>query len=148
MKKFIGIAASLMAALMVNGISAWNLHIESSRFNLKEGKPKEESRVRVDTRFASAFCSDDTFFLNPGESKSIGAGICDLMRVHVNYPNGVDMTFNNNTGNPVGGLGIITINRGQKNNRGESLEKYKVVPLEVMRADDRRLAEKAGGQRG
>ncbi len=141
MKKFIGIAASLMAILMVNGMAAWTLYIESSRFN--------KDTVRVDAKWYGIFCSDNyAMFIQPNGNAKISAGICDLKSVHVNYPHGVDMTFNNNTGNPVGGLGIITINRGQKNNRGESLEKYKVVPMDVMRADDKILAEKAGGQRG
>ena len=61
---------------------------------------------------------------------------------------GEDMYFDKNTGNPVNGLGIITINRGKKNNRGQSLEKYKVVSKDVMKEDDRKLAQEAVGQRG
>jgi hypothetical protein len=129
MKQFIGIAASLMAILMVNGMAAWTLNIESSKFN--------KTNVTVEADFL--FCKNDTFLLAPGGKKSIRAGFCKLENVSVAQEGktGVAMHFDNNPfTNPVDGLGIITINKREKDADGKSLERYKVVSLAEMRADD------------
>lgn len=122
-----------MAILMVNGMAAnWALKIANSTYN--------KTTVRVDARFASAFCSDDTFYLKPGEIKVIDAGICNLESAHVDFPHGE--SWYRQASNPVGGLGIITINRGTKN------EHYRVVPLERMKIEDRKMASAPVAQRG
>lgn len=130
MKKVMSTAVSLVAALMVNGMAAWTLNIESSKFN--------KTNVTVKADFL--FCKNDTFLLAPGGSKSIGAGLCKLKNVSVKSQEGqqgVAMHFDDNPfTNPVDGLGVITINRREKDANGHSLERYKVVSLAEMRADD------------
>ncbi len=131
-KKVMRTAVSLVAVLMVNGMAAWNLDIYSSRFN--------KTNVIVKADFLSAFCSDNTFLLAPGGRKTIGAGLCKLKNVSVTNQEGqqgVAMHFDDNLfTNPVDGLGIITISRREKDANGHSLERYKVVSLAEMRADD------------
>lgn len=120
MKKFIGVG--LMAILVVNGMAAWTLIVENSIFN---------NTVRVDAKFLG--CRNDyAQFIKPGDNLKIDAGLCLLKSVHVDHPHGLPMFFNGKS-NPIDGLGIMTIDRGTAN------ERYKVVPIKEMRANDRIL---------
>lgn len=84
-----------------------------------------KTAVRIDVKWGGA-CTNDTFTLQPGYSKRISAGLCDVTSVHVDYPWGEDLIVTKATGNPVNGVRIITINKGLKN------EKYKVVRNEDL----------------
>ena len=98
MKKQIFVLVGMMGILGVNAAFCWTFKIDNE-------STKGEN---VNATFATAFCSDDRFYLAPGASKSIGAGICDLTRVRLD--SGAEYTGDN----PVNGLRIITNQYGQQ----------------------------------
>lgn len=99
MKKQIFVLVSIVGLLAVNAaFCAWTLKIDN----------ESKKSAGGEAEFATAFCSDDRFDLAPGASTSIGAGICDLVRVRLD--SGATYTGDN----PVNGLKIIDNKYGKQ----------------------------------
>lgn len=98
MKKQILKLVGLMSIFAVHATFAWDFSIMN---DTTQG-------TGVHAYFATAFCSDDHFHLNPGETKTINAGICDLTRVKLD--SGAEYTG----ANPISGLKILTNQFGKQ----------------------------------
>lgn len=98
MKKQLLKLAGLMSLFAVHATFAWTFSIMN---DTKQG-------TGVYAEFATIFCRDDRFYLNPGETKAINAGICDLVKVVL------DTGATYTGGNPVNGLKISTNKYGKQ----------------------------------